>query len=303
MTATSLVNPQTLNLFAYCANDPINHTDPSGLGFFSKLWHAIKKVLSNKWVMIALSVALTVIAVGAALHLINLTKVLQVAAGASGYFDAAGNSIPILMTVGHVATTLGWVSSGLQAALAVTSISFSAKKILANTLLYAAGIGISQVLSRIPIGTVGPGGTPGFNPNAGFGFDGKFGGLTGGVSGRPGNVCLGEQTWEYRYEDMRQIAAAVGGTFNKFKSTIQDTGSYNEVLARLKGKGFSRFVNLNPEHFGGTDFEGRVNGSWYHVTVGYPSGLPPFNHVKRPPWITVHCESGGQPSSPFHVFR
>jgi len=33
------------------------------------------------------------------------------------------------------ATLLGWVAGGLQAALAVGSIGFSAKKILANTLL------------------------------------------------------------------------------------------------------------------------------------------------------------------------
>jgi RHS repeat-associated protein len=31
MSSTKILNPQTLNLYAYCANDPINHTDPSGL--------------------------------------------------------------------------------------------------------------------------------------------------------------------------------------------------------------------------------------------------------------------------------
>jgi RHS repeat-associated protein len=41
MDSVELENPQTLNLYAYCTNDPINHTDPSGLGFFSFL----KKVL------------------------------------------------------------------------------------------------------------------------------------------------------------------------------------------------------------------------------------------------------------------
>jgi RHS repeat-associated protein len=41
MDAVDLASPQTLNLYAYCANDPINHIDPSGLGFFSFL----KKIL------------------------------------------------------------------------------------------------------------------------------------------------------------------------------------------------------------------------------------------------------------------
>jgi RHS repeat-associated protein len=56
MSSTSLASPQTLNLYAYCTNDPINHTDPSGLGFISFL----KKVI--KWVMVAVAVALIVIA-------------------------------------------------------------------------------------------------------------------------------------------------------------------------------------------------------------------------------------------------
>jgi hypothetical protein len=31
MSASSLGDPQSLNLYAYCGNDPINHTDPDGL--------------------------------------------------------------------------------------------------------------------------------------------------------------------------------------------------------------------------------------------------------------------------------
>ena len=37
MKSVDLSSPQTLNMYAYCTNDPINHTDPSGLGFFSFL--------------------------------------------------------------------------------------------------------------------------------------------------------------------------------------------------------------------------------------------------------------------------
>src|SRR5437899_2165174 len=45
MSAVSLESPQTLNLYAYCTNDPINHTDPSGLGFFSFLKKLVKRVI------------------------------------------------------------------------------------------------------------------------------------------------------------------------------------------------------------------------------------------------------------------
>ena len=53
MQAVSLAAPQTLNLYSYCGNDPINHTDPSGLfwGFFKKLF---------KWVMIAIAVIVAI---------------------------------------------------------------------------------------------------------------------------------------------------------------------------------------------------------------------------------------------------
>lgn len=59
ISSVSLASPQTLNLYAYCANDPINHTDPSGLGFFSFLSKVIKVVNTIiKWVKVALAVAI-----------------------------------------------------------------------------------------------------------------------------------------------------------------------------------------------------------------------------------------------------
>ena len=45
MDATSLSNPQTLNLYAYCANDPVNNLDPSGLGFFSFIKKIFKRII------------------------------------------------------------------------------------------------------------------------------------------------------------------------------------------------------------------------------------------------------------------
>jgi RHS repeat-associated protein len=60
MGGASLFSPQTLNLYAYCGNDPVNHTDPDGL-FWGKLFHFLGKVL--KWVGIAAIVATAVISV------------------------------------------------------------------------------------------------------------------------------------------------------------------------------------------------------------------------------------------------
>jgi RHS repeat-associated protein len=45
MNATSVENPQSLNLYAYCSNDPVNRTDPDGLGLFSWLKKVFKRIV------------------------------------------------------------------------------------------------------------------------------------------------------------------------------------------------------------------------------------------------------------------
>ncbi len=60
MSGASLSNPQSLNMYAYCGNDPINLTDPDGL-FFGKLFKWIAKIF--KWIAIAAVVAIAVLTV------------------------------------------------------------------------------------------------------------------------------------------------------------------------------------------------------------------------------------------------
>lgn len=124
MGSVSIANPQTLNLYAYCANDPINHTDPSGLGFFSFL----KKVFSffakvAKWVAIIVAVAVIVAAVlqvGFNIQLLPilgdiLSKLGILKLGGVGASFTAGASVG----VGLGATS--YVLGGLAAAGAVNS--------------------------------------------------------------------------------------------------------------------------------------------------------------------------------------
>ncbi|OGW83658.1 MAG: hypothetical protein A2987_04765 [Omnitrophica bacterium RIFCSPLOWO2_01_FULL_45_10] len=50
-------DPQDLNRYSYCRNNPINYTDPSGLSWWKKAWRAIKKpLLAAVIVIIAVAV-------------------------------------------------------------------------------------------------------------------------------------------------------------------------------------------------------------------------------------------------------
>ena len=165
MKATSLSSPQTLNLYAYCANDPVNHSDPSGLGFFSflkKVFKGIAKVLTSKWFIIAVTVALAVITIGSAVFGWSLVKTVFLNLGPSGFTTASGASIDLMVPIATQATTLGWVSSALQATLAVSQIGFSGKVMLRNALSFAASTLVSRVLSVLPPNPIGSGRTPPF---------------------------------------------------------------------------------------------------------------------------------------------
>lgn len=112
MRSSSLANPQTLNLYAYCANDPINHTDPSGLGFFSwlgKLFrgigkifsavgHAVAKVLNNRWVRIGIFIASFLIGIPAVVAFLGKAVTAAIKTGLDIYNAVADIASSLQLT-------------------------------------------------------------------------------------------------------------------------------------------------------------------------------------------------------------
>ena len=104
MKATKLEAPQTLNLYAYCDNDPVNRTDPNGLGFFSFLKKVFRIVA-----LVVLVAALVLVSFGAGL----VVGAISITGGSSWLatvimwtaFIAAGvvAAVPISEFFGHIA--------------------------------------------------------------------------------------------------------------------------------------------------------------------------------------------------------
>jgi RHS repeat-associated protein len=135
MSASSLSSPQTLNLYSYCGNDPINHSDPDGL-FFGKLFGWIGKAFKFlfKVAAIALFVAAMVLLPG------------MIATG--GFWLASGawfgwGSWAAVMGVAGVAGLAGWHNGklGALAGAFLNRLGKSGNFRTPNTFPNATGVG------------------------------------------------------------------------------------------------------------------------------------------------------------------
>jgi hypothetical protein len=134
--AAELTDPQSLNLYSYCENDPINHVDPDGL-FFKKLFGWIGKAF--KFLFKVLAVALFVVAM----------VLLPTMIAWGGFYLASG-------------TWFGWGSwAGLMAAAGVAGLAGwhngTLGKIAGAFLTRLSGGGNFRTPNTFPNGTgVGP---------------------------------------------------------------------------------------------------------------------------------------------------
>lgn len=114
MDATSLENPQTLNLYAYCANDPVNNTDPSGLGFFSFL----KKLF--KWIVAGLAVLAAVLTI--IYNPVLFATTFKAALGIIAAITNAASQVLTALGVKTASAIFGIISAGASFGLSLTAL-------------------------------------------------------------------------------------------------------------------------------------------------------------------------------------
>ena len=155
--AVDFLDPQTLNMYAYCANDPVNSIDPDGL-FFKKLFKAIWKFLTSKWFLIAVTVALTVISIGSSLGFWALK--------AANTSTILGTTVTDAVLFGTHTTTLGWIHAVLSTVAAIPTLG-NWRAMLTRAVSFGVGQVVGALGQLIGIGgSLGPGGSPEWNPES-----------------------------------------------------------------------------------------------------------------------------------------
>lgn len=139
MGASSLDDPQSLNMYAYCGNDPVNRTDPDGL-FWGKFFKWLGRAL--KWIAIAVMVAVAIISVvglvagAAALHTFLTTTLLGQILG----FIA---SLPAL--IGAKIAGIGKAIAGVFSFAEGAGITAKTAWVIGNSVIVGGAIGAGAI--------------------------------------------------------------------------------------------------------------------------------------------------------------
>lgn len=107
LSAANLSDPQSLNMYAYCGNDPVNQTDANGL-FWGKLWRFLKKAF--KWLAVAAAIAVAVLTIIYAPVLFS--NVFQAVMGIIGAVAGAAQSLTEALGLKRLSAVFGLIAAG-----------------------------------------------------------------------------------------------------------------------------------------------------------------------------------------------
>jgi RHS repeat-associated protein len=107
LSASNLSDPQSLNMYAYCGNDPVNQTDANGL-FWGKLWRFLKKAF--KWLAVAAAIAVAVLTIIYAPVLFS--NVFQAVMGIISAVAGAAQSLTEALGLKRLSAVFGLIAAG-----------------------------------------------------------------------------------------------------------------------------------------------------------------------------------------------
>jgi RHS repeat-associated protein len=116
--------------------------------------------------------------------------------------------------------------------------------------------------------------------------------------------CNDPTNWNRRIADARAIGDLAGFLVDDYGNINRINTIYpQDVEERLENHGFTSFIDLHPAHFGYNDYEGAIDGRWYHISVRRGDKTSPSGRsfwTSKYKNVTIHCEEGYYRPSGWH---
>jgi RHS repeat-associated protein len=215
--------------------------------------------------------------------------------------DHLGSTTALTDATGTVVETLSYDSFGNSAGSARTRYTYTGREQDPDTglLYYRARFydpELGRFISEDPIGLKGGINLFAYVGNNPAAFTDPTGFCAQNDSEEP---CNAPSNWNRKLGDFRKIGGWAGyemddhGKITHINTTYPDT-----VVQRLVDHGFTWFIDLHPAHIGYDDYEGAIDGRWYHISVrrgdagggGILGTGPAFWGYANMENITIHCE-------------
>ena len=276
ISVSSLIDPQTLNLYIYAGNDPINHTDPDGL-FFGRLF---------KWIGKAFKAILKVLRIVVAV----VTAVVSIVAFAIGQIKA-GVQLALMS-----ANLWGQVAGNktLQRITAIASIAVSSsRKFNTPPTFPFAGDEEERDSSTLPI-LFGVGAIANSFISGGKGEEDDDGVIDGGTTSCPADLSIVTALCPGQPSKTR-VQMLLGGFRDKLKKPIIKVPGLSIDRLWIVNNVFTPAVSI-----GGIPFLGAGNTiKTMEVKVGLHNAHHPFPYIGKWSHFQIITYTKGVPGTTY----